>query len=197
LPECPVVGRNVVDDYVAVGDNVAVTIDPAVRPEEATPPAATDPGQGVVEGIFTAPGEGHPMEARDHVRAMAGVGLDGDRYALRIGRYSADPRVDRDVTLIEAEEIETLAAEADVVLAPGESRRNVTTRGIRLNELVGRRFRIGDVVCEGTRLCEPCQYLTDLLGKPVLRPLVHRAGLRARILTDGTIALGDAVVAIP
>ena len=82
------------------------------------------------------------------------------------------------------------------MLAPGETRRNVTTRGIRLNDLVGRRFRIGDVECEGTRPCEPCQYLTDLLGKPVLAPLVHRAGLRARILGSGEIARGDEVVVL-
>ena len=72
----------------------------------------------------------------------------------------------------------------------------MTTRGIRLNDLVGRRFRIGPVDCEGTRLCEPCQYLTDLLGKPILAPLAHRAGLRAKILGDGEIAIGDEVVAL-
>jgi MOSC domain-containing protein YiiM len=76
------------------------------------------------------------------------------------------------------------------------TRRNVTTRGIRLNELVGRRFRIGGVECEGTRLCEPCRYLEELLGKPVLEPLVHRAGLRARIVGGGEIALGDEVVVL-
>ena len=141
-------------------------------------------------------GGGEPMRALDRVRAIAGVGLEGDRYATGTGHYSGDTKVDRHVTLVEAEEIETLAGGAGIVLAPGETRRNVTTRGIRLNELVGRRFRIGPVTCEGTRLCEPCQYLTDLLGQPVLTHLVHRAGLRARILTDGEIALGDEVVVL-
>jgi len=136
------------------------------------------------------------MRSVDRVRAIAGVGLEGDRYATGAGHYSGDAKVDRDITLIEAEEIEALADRAGIVLGPGESRRNVTTRGIRLNELVGRRFRIGAVECLGTRLCEPCQYLTDLLGKPVLTPLVHRAGLRARIVTDGVIAPGDDVVAL-
>lgn len=136
------------------------------------------------------------MRSVDRARAVAGVGLAGDRYALRAGHYSSDPKVTRDLTLIEAEEIEALAAGSGIELAPGETRRNVTTRGIRLNELVGRRFRIGAVECEGMRLCEPCQYLTDLLGKPVLTPLVHRAGLRARILTGGEIALGDEVVVL-
>jgi MOSC domain-containing protein YiiM len=149
---------------------------------------------GIVEAIHIADAEGGPMRPLGAVRAIAGVGLEGDRYATRRGRYSGDPKVDRDLTLIEAEEIERLAAEHELVLAPGDSRRNVTTRGIRLNALVGRRFRVGDVVCEGTRLCEPCQYLTDLLGKPVLGALVHRAGLRARILTDGEIAVDAEIV---
>ena len=159
-------------------------------------PVSSDPGRGTVEAIHVATAGSAPMDAVERVRAIAGVGLDGDRYAAGTGHYSGDPKVDRHVTLIEAEEIEALEAATGIVLEPGESRRNVTTRGIRLNELVGRRFRIGPVECEGTRLCEPCQYLTDLLGKPILAPLAHRAGLRAKILGDGEIALGDEVVAL-
>ena len=136
------------------------------------------------------------MVARERVTARAGVGLDGDRYAAGSGPWSPDPRTDRELTLIEAEVLEDLATSDGIRLAPGETRRNVTTRGIRLNGLVGRRFRVGGVDCEGTRLCEPCQYLTDQLGKPILRPLVHRAGLRARILTDGEIAIGDEILAL-
>ena len=156
----------------------------------------SETGPGTVESIHVASIGSAPLRSVDRVRAIAGVGLEGDRYALRTGHDSGDLKVDRDVTLIEAEEIENLAARSGVELAGGESRRNVTTRGIRLNELVGRRFRIGAVECLGTRLCEPCQYLTDLLGKPVLEPLVHRAGLRARILTDGEIARGAEVVVL-
>jgi MOSC domain-containing protein YiiM len=136
------------------------------------------------------------MVAVERIRADAGVGLAGDRYATRTGHWSANETVDRQVTLVEAEEIERLADVFAISLEAGATRRNVTTRGIRLNELVGRRFRIGGVECLGTRLCEPCQYLTDLLGEPVLEPLVHRAGVRARILTDGEIALGDVVTAL-
>lgn len=160
----------------------------------ATSSPSADPGQGTVEAIHLAELVGDPMRSVARARAIAGVGLEGDRYAEGTGRYSGDAKDDRQITLIEAEQIEGLAARAAIELAPGETRRNVTTRGIRLNALVGRRFRIGTVECEGTRLCEPCQYLTDLLGKPVLEPLVHRAGLRARILTSGEIGLGDAVV---
>ena len=102
-----------------------------------------------------------------------------------------DPRVDRHVTLIEAEEVERLAVDAGIHLAPGESRRNITTRGVRLNDLVGRRFRVGGALLEGTRLCEPCTDLEALTGKPVMRPLLHRAGLRALIIEGGDIAVGD------
>ena len=126
------------------------------------------------------------------VNAVAGVGLDGDRYAYGRGHYQ-DDRVSRDVTLIEAEALEALAREHGIGLAVGETRRNLTTRGISLNDLVGRRFWVGDVLCQGTRLCEPCQYLADLTGKPLLRPLVHRGGLRADILRGGVIRRGDRV----
>jgi MOSC domain-containing protein YiiM len=163
------------------------------RPVPSPAARATAAG-GRVVAIHIATAASGPMQAVDRVRAMAGVGLEGDRYALGIGHYSVSPAPDRQITLIAAEELERLASDHGIELAPGDSRRNVTTRGIDLAALVGRRFRIGEVECEGTRLCEPCQYLTDLLGKPVLGPLVHRAGLRARILTNGDIATGDEIV---
>ena len=159
-------------------------------------PVAIQAWTGTVVAIHIAPGRGEPMLGLDRVRAIAGVGLEGDRYAAQTGHWSPNTGVDRDITLIEAEVIEDLAATDGIRLDPGDSRRNVTTRGIRLNELVGRRFRVGDAICEGTRLCEPCQYLTDLLGKPVLKPLVHRAGLRARIVEGGEIAVGAEVAAL-
>jgi MOSC domain-containing protein YiiM len=156
-----------------------------------TPPMTDVPAR--IEAIHIAQAVGAPTIALERVRAVAGVGLEGDRYALGSGHWSDDDRVDRDLTLVEAEVIEDLAATDGIVLEAGETRRNLTTRGIRLNELVGRRFGIGDVECEGTRLCEPCQYLTDSIGKPILKPLVHRAGLRARILSSGEIAIGSEI----
>lgn len=150
---------------------------------------------GLIEAIHIAERAGAPVQAVPEVEALAGVGLDGDRYADGTGNYSPDTRVDRGITLIEAEEIERLATESGIELAPGESRRNVTTRGIRLNELVGRRFTVGEALCEGLELCEPCAYLEGLVGKPILRPLVHRAGLRGRIVSSGPIRVGDAVTA--
>jgi MOSC domain-containing protein YiiM len=147
---------------------------------------------GVVEAIHIASAAGAPVRAVAAVRAVAGVGLDGDRYAGGLGHYD-DARVSRDLTLVEAEAVEALAREHDIELAPGETRRNVTTRGVALNDLVGRRFWVGDVLCVGTRLCEPCQYLAELTGKPLLRALVHRGGLRADILRGGRIRRGDEV----
>jgi MOSC domain-containing protein YiiM len=148
---------------------------------------------GVVEAIHIASAAGAPTRLLGVVRASAGIGLEGDRYAAGQGHYSHDHRVSRDLTLIEAEVIEALARDHGIKLAPGETRRNITTRGIRLNDLLGRRFWVGEVLCAGTRLCEPCQYLTDLTGKPLLRPLVHRGGLRADILSGGYIRRGDRV----
>lgn len=108
----------------------------------------------------------------------------------------ADPwRVRPDLTLTEAEVIAALDADFGIALESGAVRRNLTTWGVHLNALVGRRFRIGSVLCEGTRLCEPCSYVADLIGKPVLKPLVHRGGLRANILTDGYLQVGDLLVA--
>jgi MOSC domain-containing protein YiiM len=152
--------------------------------------AARATAAGVVDAIHIAVGAGMPVRSLESVRAIAGVGLDGDRYAYGRGHYR-DDRVSRDLTLIEAEALEALTGEHGIELSVGETRRNLTTRGISLNDLVGRRFWVGDVLCQGTRLCEPCQYLADLTGKPLLRPLVHRGGLRADILRGGVIRTGD------
>jgi MOSC domain-containing protein YiiM len=163
-----------------------------MTPRHAHGPAATVATVGIVEHIHIAVAAGAPVRAVDAVRAIPGVGLDGDRYAHGAGHYK-DAHVSRDLTLIEAEAIETLTDEHGIELTPGETRRNITTRGISLNNLVGRRFWIGGVLCEGTHKCNPCQYLTELTGKPLLRPLVDRGGLRADILAGGVIRRGDSV----
>lgn len=133
------------------------------------------------------------MRAVDRVRAIPGVGLEGDRYATGDGRWSDEPGGGRELTLVEAESLDDLRTENGIALDPGQTRRNVTTRGIRLNDLVGQRFMVGDALCEGMRLCEPCDYLEGLVGKPVIRPLTHKAGLRAVILGEGEISVGDPV----
>ena len=149
---------------------------------------------GVVEAIHITREAGAPMEARSRVRAIAGIGLEGDRYARGTGHWSAIRRSGDELTLIEAEEIETLARVHGIALAPGASRRNMTTRGIRLDDLIGRRFRLGGAVCRAVRRCEPCSYLEGLLGQQVLYHLVHRAGIRVEILETGRVSVGDAIV---
>jgi ADP-ribose pyrophosphatase YjhB (NUDIX family) len=141
---------------------------------------------GTVEHIHIAQAEGERTQSLERARAVAGVGLAGDRYSTGAG-YWRDSRVSRDLTLVEAEVLEEL------VLEPGETRRNVTTRGVRLDELVGETFWLGDVLCRGTGLCEPCRHLEEVTGKQLLRPLLHRGGLRADLLTGGTLRVGDAV----
>lgn len=132
------------------------------------------------------------MRSIASVEALAGVGLAGDRYARREGFWPDGREESRDVTLIEAEVVEGLADEG-IQLAPGASRRNITTRGIRLNELVGKEFWIGGVLARATELCEPCTHLVALTGKPLIKPLAHRGGLRADLLTSGWIRVGDRV----
>ncbi len=150
---------------------------------------------GQVEAIHVAPSAGTPMQSMSEVEAVAGVGLAGDRYATELGFYSARPTDPgaREVTLFEAEVLDQLSAEHGIVLSAAEHRRNLTTRGVRLDALLGHRFRVGEVVLEGVKDCPPCDHLEQLIGKPVLRLLVNRGGLRARVLEDGTIRLGDTI----
>ena len=146
-----------------------------------------------VEGIFiaaNAEGETQPVGA---VAAVAGRGLEGDRYFAGEGTFFKDRKPGQDLTLIEAEAIEGLAADDGIELDPGESRRNVVTRGIGLNDLVGRRFTVGDVECLGQRLCDPCSHLERITQPGVLNGLANRGGLRADIVTGGRIAVGDEV----
>jgi MOSC domain-containing protein YiiM len=153
--------------------------------------------QGRVEAIHVVEAKGLRPRSVDRVAAVAGVGLEGDRYASGTGTFSNGQErrgSGRDLTLVEAEEMERLALDFGIELTAGETRRNVTTRGIRLNDLVGRRFRVGDAVCEAIRLCEPCTYLEGLTGKAIREPMRHRAGIRVDILESGTIAVGDGIV---
>ncbi|HYH92905.1 MAG TPA: MOSC domain-containing protein, partial [Candidatus Saccharimonadales bacterium] len=133
---------------------------------------------GRVEAIHLATAAGEPMHAVERVVARTGGGLEGDRYDQGLGHWSAIRRSGDALTLIEAEAIEALARDHGITLAPGEARRNLTTRGIGLDALIGRTFRIGAVTAHAVRRCEPCSYLEELTGKEVLAPLVHRGGIR-------------------
>jgi MOSC domain-containing protein YiiM len=149
--------------------------------------------RGAVSAIHIARDAAGPMMPLSEVRAVPAQGLEGDRYFRKTGSYSSRPGTGRELTLIEAEAVEAIAREAGIELAPGASRRNITTRGVALNHLVGRQFRAGEVLLEGVRLCEPCGHLESLTKAGVREGLIHRGGLRARILTDGTIRVGDPI----
>ena len=145
---------------------------------------------GRVEGIYITSEHGELPEPVESVRARAGRGLEGNRYF-----YDADAPAGRAITLIAAEAVDALEREHGISLEPRETRRNVITRGIDVNELVGKRFRVGDVECEGVELCEPCTSLQAMTKPGVIKGLAHRGGLNADILSDGEISVGDAVVA--
>ena len=148
---------------------------------------------GIVEAIYIAATATGPTHAVDSVQAIPGVGLEGDRYALKQGTFFK-PEPDFELTLIEAEAIEALRRDYDIDLAAGDARRNLVTRGVALNHLVGREFTIGNVRIRGIRLCEPCDHLQRLTGKQLIKGLRHRGGLRAQVLSGGTIHAGDEVI---
>jgi MOSC domain-containing protein YiiM len=172
---------------------VIANFDPALA-------APTVPAElsGAVEAIAIAATATGPMQLVEEAQALAGRGLSGDRYAAKAGTFT--PRGGSghgyDLTLIQAEVLDQLSLAEDRRLGYAEARRNVITRGIDLNALVGRRFRVGEVECLGQRLCEPCSHLERLTTMGVLRGLIHRGGLRADIVTDGSIRIGSAIKTI-
>jgi len=152
---------------------------------------------GTVQAIHIAASAQGEMLAIDEVSAIAGKGLTGDRYAAAEGTFSnflAEKHKDHELTLIEAEAIEALNQLPGITITPGQSRRNITTRGVSLNEWIGKEFTIGTVRCKGTRLCQPCAHLQKLLPIPNLLQIVHnRGGLRAVIIEGGVIRVGDKI----
>ena len=168
-----------VDGYVLAAADIALA-----RPPLPQAPTAT----GRIEAIWVSPSAGEPATARTRARALPGRGLDGDRHVTGDGTFPSGLPGSA-LTLIEAEVCESFAPP----LGPDDHRRNVVTRGVALNDLVGHEFRLGTVRCRGMRLCEPCTVVQRYAGRPVLRALVHRGGLRADILAEGEIAVGDEI----
>ncbi|MGH8875325.1 MAG: MOSC domain-containing protein [Acidimicrobiia bacterium] len=144
--------------------------------------------QATVVGIFIAPKEGADVVAVDQVRAEAGCGLEGDRH------YRPDAEDADQVTLIEMEGLEAARRDHGLDLIPGEHRRNIVTRGLDLGSLVGSKLKVGDAEVEAIRLNPPCRYLQELTGKPVVKGLHGRGGVRGRIVTSGVIRVGDPIV---
>lgn len=149
--------------------------------------------KGVVQAIHIAPEAKGQMKSVKEVRAVPGKGLEGDRYYQEKGSFSNKPGPDREITLIESEAMEALQRDYGVELNPGAARRNVITRNVPLNHLVGQEFRVGGVTLRGIRLCEPCGHLQKLSHEKVVPGLIHRGGLRAEILSAGVIRVGDTI----
>jgi MOSC domain len=169
---------------------VLVPLDPT-RPSGNVPQHRVR-AAGAVEALLTAPHAEDSMQTHTGVELHAGRGIAGDRYFDGTGTFSATGKHGQELTLIEGEVLDALRDDG-LHLTPVDARRNIVTRGIDLNALVGREFQIGSARCVGRRLCEPCSHLQRLTGTAVLRAMVHRGGLRADILTSGVVHLGDAI----
>lgn len=175
----PVDNEWIVEGYLLAAADIALA-----RPPLPEAPTTT----GRVERIWVSPTAGEPATALTNARALAGQGLEGDRHVTGSGTFPSGLPGSA-LTLIEAEVCESF----DPPLGPDDHRRNVVTRGVSLNDLVGHEFTVGAVRCRGMRLCEPCTVVQRYAGRPVLRALVHRGGLRADILGDGEIRAGDEI----
>lgn len=173
---------------------VVCGLDPAGIASAARLPHLT----GAVVAIALAERATGDMRQVEHARALTNRGLAGDRYAAKAGTFTPSDDTARgyDLTLIEAEALDGLSLPNGGAIGYAEARRNIITRGIDLNALVGRRFRVGDVECLGQRLAEPCSHLERLTTKGALRGLIHRGGLRADVLSDGDIVTGARVETI-
>jgi len=148
-----------------------------------------------VVAIFIAPDAEARMQSIHEVRAESGKGLDGDRYHAGQGTYSRDKphQPKRHVTLIEEEAIAAVGRDYRMRIDAIETRRNILTRGVALNHLVGREFRVGDALLRGITLCEPCNHLDALTGREVSPAFVHRGGLNAEVLEGGKVRVGDSI----
>lgn len=152
---------------------------------------------GRLEYIHICEMAGVEMEELAHAKLIEGVGIEGDRYATARGYYSNKPHADRQVTLIEVETLDALERDHGIILLPHESRRNLTTRDVPLNHLVGKRFRVGEVVLYGGRLNRPCKYIEELLDRQLFNQLLNRSGLNCQIVRGGTIHKGDPIEPLP
>lgn len=148
---------------------------------------------GTLEAIYLATKPELPMQLLHEARVVPGRGLDGDRYFTGEGSFTEPGNPDREITLIEIEAVEAASSEHNLELDVHETRRNLVTRDVPLNHLVGREFHVGDVRLRGIRLCEPCGHLEKLTRQGVRKSLVHRGGLRAQVLTEGFIHVGDPI----
>jgi MOSC domain-containing protein YiiM len=149
--------------------------------------------KGELIAIFIRPEASEDTASLSQVRAVPGKGLEGDYYFRQMDQAISQPHASREVTLIEEETLQAVERDYGVLLGLGQSRRNLVTRHVPLNHLVGQDFQVGQVTLRGIRLCEPCSHLAALTRKEYQQALVHRGGLRAQILTEGMIWVGDVI----
>ncbi|HUS34783.1 MAG TPA: MOSC domain-containing protein [Verrucomicrobiae bacterium] len=151
-------------------------------------------GTARVVEILIAEAAKLPMKTLTECDAVAGCGLQGDRYFSNSGTFSPNPqKPDFEITLIEKECVEAFARESGVAFTAADARRNIVTEGIQLNDLAGSQFTIGEVLLQGIRLCEPCTHLARISFPEVLQGLVHKGGLRAQIIRGGKLRVGDEI----
>ena len=151
---------------------------------------------GSVVALFTVDRREAPMKQSEQINAIAGKGIEGDRYLLETGTYSKKPEPGRQVTLIQSEVLDSLKTKFDITVKPEESRRNVLTKGIEINDLIGTEFFVGPVRLKAHRLTRPCLYLENLLSQPGLyNELWENGGISCEILSGGVIKEGDVITA--
>jgi|TARA_B100000809_G_C14888878_1_gene441905 MOSC domain-containing protein YiiM len=152
---------------------------------------------GIVVALFTVDRRAAPMKKVEQLYALAGRGIEGDRYFLGTGTYSKSPEPGRQVTLIKSEVLESLKNKLEINVKPEESRRNILTQGIEINDLIGTEFYVGTVRLRAHRITQPCLYLEKLLDQPGLyKELWDNGGISCEILSDGVIKERDIITAL-
>jgi MOSC domain-containing protein YiiM len=151
---------------------------------------------GVLREIWRTPATAAPMQRLPAATLVAGVGLDGDRYALGGGTWARYPDLEKQLTLIDADDVAAVARETGSALTPGDTRRNLVTTGLELPSLVGSWFAVGDALLFGMKRCPPCTHLERLTGVRLVKAMVHRGGLNAAVFAGGTVREGDVVRAV-
>ncbi len=147
-----------------------------------------------VVGIYISSRRGEATQEVEQIHVIPGKGIEGDRYFQIPGKPDAITRTGREITLIEMEAIEAMSQQDGIQISPGQTRRNLITRGVSLNGLIGKLFTIGKIQLIGIRLCEPCEYLAGRTNPRILQSMAHRGGLRADIISEGTIHVDDPII---
>ena len=153
----------------------------------------TVPVQGALAEIWLTPATAGPMRRVPAARLVAGAGLEGDRYALGAGTWADYPDLEKQLTLVDRDDVAAVARETGAVLSPGDTRRNLVTGGVELAGLVGRWFAVGDTVLFGMKRCPPCTHLERLTGVRLVRAMAHRGGINAAVFVGAPIREGDPV----